>query len=336
MTVPRLRKDELGPLAELSQGGQGTVWKAPNVRVNRVWPAVFKEYHPHVLPDLDVTALETMVAFLGSLPEADGKWIADRLAWPAGLVTDAGKVCGFVMREVPSELHMVIGKGAHRQWKLQGVQFLLNPDSVNLLHGTGPAFTDRQRVRFLIDLAYTLARLHTLGVVVGDLSPQNLLFSQGPEPTCFFIDCDAMRIHGRSALPQAETPDWQAPPGEPRATTGSDSYKFALLAIRLFARTLTDTDSTAIGTVSGQLWWLAQRGLLPQPSQRPSPGEWIGPLLEAAQTASTVTPVPDQHAWTTSVVGARAPTAGSDCLTMALFMSTPIIGSLIGALLPWL
>ncbi|MEU1782646.1 hypothetical protein ABZ545_24640 [Streptomyces abikoensis] len=334
MSVPRLRKDQLGPLTKLSQGGQGTVWNAPNIRVNHVWPAVFKEYHGHVRPQLNVTALEAMVAFLGTLPEADGKWIAERTAWPAAVVTDAAEeVCGFVMREVPPELRMAIGNGAHRPVKLQGVEFLLTADASNLLHSTGPAFTDRQRVGFLLDLAHTLARLHTLGVVVGDLSPKNLLFRQGAQPACFFIDCDAMRVHGRSVLPQAETSNWRVPPGEARATTGSDSYKFALLAIRLLARAQDGTDSTALAAVSGQLSELARRGLLPLPFQRPSPAEWIGPLLQASQTASTVIPMADPHIWTT---GTSAPAANNSCLVLVLAMSTLITGGLVGALLPWL
>jgi hypothetical protein len=61
-------------------------------------------------------------------------------------------------------------------------------------------------------------RLHRLGVVVGDLSPKNLLFSLKPAPSCFLIDCDAMLVRagrccrkcrrptGHPASPSAGTP----------------------------------------------------------------------------------------------------------------------------------
>ena len=74
-----------------------------------------------------------------------------------------------------------------------------------------------------------MADLHELDVVVGDLSPNNLLFSTTSRPRCYFIDCDAMRVGGRSILPQIETQDWQAPSaGEPIGTTYS-----RLLQVRL-------------------------------------------------------------------------------------------------------
>ena len=78
---------------------------------------------------------------------------------------------------------------------------------------------------------------HRHGVAVGDLSPKNLLFSLGPPVKVYFVDCDGMRL-GRSVLPQVETPDSAVRDvnrTEELATPASDSYKLALLTLRLFA-----------------------------------------------------------------------------------------------------
>ncbi|MFJ3586458.1 hypothetical protein ACIPPS_30115 [Streptomyces sp. NPDC090127] len=59
--------------------------------------------------------------------------------------------------------------------------------------------------------------LHAMGLVVGDLSQANVLWSLEPGPAVHLLDCDGVRITGRPAvLDQADTPDWldpHAPPG---------------------------------------------------------------------------------------------------------------------------
>ena len=64
---------------------------------------------------------------------------------------------------------------------------------------------------------------------------ENLLLSLTPHEAIYFIDCDAMRINGVSALRQVETPGWDIPAGEELATIYSDTYKLGLLALRLLA-----------------------------------------------------------------------------------------------------
>ena len=99
----------------------------------------------------------------------------------------------------------------------------------------------RNVIRCCAKLASALAFLHRHGVCVGDISAKNLLFSLTPHDAVYFIDCDAMRINGVSALPQVETPGWETPAGEELATIYSDAYKLGLLALRLLAG---DRDTT--------------------------------------------------------------------------------------------
>ncbi len=289
MTSERVPTVDHGALAlgrRLGQGGQGTVHEVTNKKINETdgggWEVAYKEYNAAVLPHLDAAALAASVALPGELSAAEGRWLCEKTAWPAALVERQGSASGFLMRTVPDRFRFTLQSlggttpGARRPANLE---YLLNDDAY--VAGIGLSVSERDRLLLLTDLAATLTRLHRIGITVGDLSPKNLLFTTGTPPECFLIDCDAMRLRGTGVLPQAETPDWQIPDGEEKATRASDVYKLALLAIRLFARDQTSRDPAALASVSPELSDLARAGLDPDPARRPLPAQW------AATTAST-------------------------------------------------
>ena len=80
------------------------------------------------------------------------------------------------------------------------------------------------------------------------------------------------------------------PHGEETATPAADAYKFALLAIRLFARDQSSYDRTALTALSPELGRLAGASLDPDPSRRPGPRAWIPALAAAISTASAAAP----------------------------------------------
>ncbi|MFC9931904.1 hypothetical protein [Streptomyces sp. NPDC127190] len=276
----------------LGQGGQGTVHQVRNKRINKGavygdWAVVYKEYSAAVLPALDTAALESAVALLNHLSESDGRSLCEKTAWPAVVVHRQGRACGFLMRAVPDRFHFTLRSltsVSPPQRRLATVEYLLNDDAYAA--GIGLAVGDRDRLLLLADLAATLHRLHKLEVTVGDVSPKNLLFTLTPRPECFLIDSDAMRLRGASVLPQAETPDWQIPSGEERATRASDVHKLGLLAIRLFARDQTTTDPAALARISSGLGDLARASLDPDPASRPTPAAWAEELTAAAATTT--------------------------------------------------
>ncbi|MFC4118237.1 hypothetical protein [Nonomuraea zeae] len=269
----------------LGQGGQGTVHEVLDRKINRQWDVAYKEYDPDVLQRLDVTALTAMTDLIGRLQGWDAAWLCDKTAWPAGLVEADGAVTGFLMRAVPHRFSFDLRTLSGTVRKLTTMEFLLNDDAY--VGQIGLRVSERDRLLLLADLADTLARLHSMDIVVGDLSPKNLLFSTEGSPECFLIDCDAMRLGGTEALPQVETPDWQIPSDEQKGTPQSDAYKFALLTVRVFARDQSATDLGRLAAVSPALADLASAGLHQPPSQRPAPAQWATLLRQTALSAST-------------------------------------------------
>ncbi|WP_161031435.1 hypothetical protein [Streptomyces sp. YIM 132580] len=253
---------------------------------------VYKRYRSGVA--VDAAALETAVEFPSRLPLAERSDLDGRLAWPEALVTDDGRVTGFLMRRVPKNFFLDPDEPEPRP---AGVEFLLSgTERLQVLVANSPPARQvvdadcADRLRLLIDLGRTLDILHRHGAVVGDLSPRNILYALAPEPNCLLIDCDSMRLDDRSAVQPVETVDWQVPDGEHTATEESDAYKYGLLAVRLFARDQTSTDVGPLREVSPELASLAQRALEGKPQCRPRVGEWSGPLRQAL--ASAVAPPP--------------------------------------------
>src|SRR5690348_3023571 len=52
---------QLAGLQEVAAGAQGRIFAAPTVRLDDRWPALYKEFHPHVLDSLNAAALEQIV-----------------------------------------------------------------------------------------------------------------------------------------------------------------------------------------------------------------------------------------------------------------------------------
>ncbi|GAA4393969.1 hypothetical protein [Tsukamurella soli] len=278
-------RDRLGGMAKISQGGQGVVYAAPAVRTAFTPHMVYKEYRPEVLAQLDGAALAAMPVFLESLPAAAGRRMINLSAWPCAIVEKNGSPTGFVMPRIPDEFFVSITtvKGVSRQ--MAELQHILNP--VDILRQRGLLVSEVERYSLLRSVADNLDFLHTHGVVVGDLSPKNLLFSlDRSHPHSYFIDCDAMRVGGRSVMPQLETPGWSVPAGEELATPQSDSYKLGLLALRLLVAEQDVTDPRMLPAfVTPMLRQLVTDTLTRPARQRPGPAVWDRVLVQAVRAA---------------------------------------------------
>ncbi|MEU5865836.1 hypothetical protein ABZ815_32025 [Nonomuraea sp. NPDC047529] len=261
----------------LGREGQGMVHEELSGRINGRPGVAYKEIDYDVRPGLDVAVLTAMTQLNGRLSPSDAAWLEERAAWPAELVEENGAVVGFLMRTVPQRFFRETPGPSGAVRRLATVDRLFGREDV----------TDRDRLLILADLADTLARLHTMGVVVGDLSPENVLFTTEPRPGCFLIGCDAMGLGAARALPSLETPpDRRIPAGEQPGTPQGDAYQFALLAIRVFARDPSTTDVSALAAVRPGLAEFAMAALDQPPFSRPMPAQWATRLREATQSVS--------------------------------------------------
>ncbi|MEU8708875.1 hypothetical protein [Streptomyces sp. NPDC048565] len=284
MDVGRVAKGK-----KFNAGGQGSVWAVEGRTINGCWPVAYKEYHARMRPDLKADVLSEMVGFVPSLPRGVGRWLAGCTAWPAVLVTDSAGVSGFLMRQIPERFFRRFAFDPDKP-QPAGFQYLLNPPAYFVRAGFD--ITPRQRFELLLDLAGTLVRLHSLGVVVGDVSPNNVLFCLDGTASCFLIDCDAMSLHGKWALPAVETPNWALPSGERMGATTGDTYKFALLAARLFAGEQDGRDVTLLRAADQAVGRLAEQSLSDDPARRPVMEQWLGVLAAAVTTAPATLPRP--------------------------------------------
>jgi eukaryotic-like serine/threonine-protein kinase len=285
--------------AVLGSGGQGQVTAVDSYLIDGRWQSALKTYNSAVTPDYPI--LEKIVSFPGQLHRNDRDWLMGITSWPLAIAEDSGVARGFLMRVVPSVYNFSYTSATQGvQPKLSTVEYLLNSDDYVIRAGI--SISDRDRLNLLGTLAQTMSRLHALGIVIGDLSPKNLLFNLNSYSSCFLIDCDAVALHGESALQQVDTPDWEVPDGERKATEASDSYKFGLLAIRLFARDQSSRDISALSALSPELGRLARLSQDQNPASRPGPGVWVDAIQSAAAAIAART-VPVQPAPGSAQVG---------------------------------
>ncbi|WP_030380146.1 MULTISPECIES: hypothetical protein [unclassified Streptomyces] len=275
--VPGISGPLLHPNLRLGEGGQATVYPVVRDVPGLSGPLAYKEYRPGVLRDPEV--LQNMVGFFRALARDspdEHAFLDSRLAWPLMVGRRLGVPSGVLMRQASAD-YVLRSPALHD--RPRSLDLLLNPDAY--LRRIGLEVGDELRLLLLKDLVGIVATLHRHGITVGDLSPKNILFRVDVWPSCLLIDCDSMRLRGRDALDQVETPGWAAP--EPRkATRASDVYKLGLMALRLFNRDQESTDSGPLSGRSAELAWMAERSLADRPRHRPPLSEWLPKLERAA------------------------------------------------------
>ncbi|GAP51899.1 hypothetical protein [Streptomyces azureus] len=292
--VPWVRPGQLGDYRRnrLGDGGQGVVYGVP--RPPDRLPGTYLAFKEYKVP-IDADVLHDMCCFLDLLSDEDRAFLEPRLTWPVAMVytgsppnapppsaNPATTVVGFLMNRVTGEFEL--SSPTLGQTKPQALEFLLNGDDYMSMIGLHA--DDGQRLRLLIDLAHTLDRLHRQHVTVGDLSPKNVMFTLAGQGRCLLIDCDSMRYRGRDVLTQVETTGWEVPEGE-KGTVASDSFKFGLIALRLFNRSQDLMDPGPLRGVSPDLADLAMRSQSREPHRRPRPADWLSALDRADSRLKT-------------------------------------------------
>jgi hypothetical protein len=260
----------------IAEGGQARIFAVGSAPtgLGHVDALVFKQYTAAARTMLDPVALCTMLRLPSTLAPEGRRFLSEATAWPLALVLDGDTVCGFLARRAPRGFHIAMAIRAHGAvLRPAGVEFLLNASGY--LRRIGLDVSDQDRMRVLAGVARGLMMLHRLGVVVGDMSPRNVLYDG--HGGAFFLDCDSMSVDGRTALPPLQTVDWRVvgPAGD-IPTPEADHIKLALLAVRLAAGHQSTRDPTALGRFSTGLAALANRALTQEAgADVPSAEEWL-------------------------------------------------------------
>lgn len=289
MTLQSIEEEQLGELTKIGQGGQGIVFAAPKVHISFAPSMVYKRYKRETLAALKAGALSGMPQLLESFAPDKQRRLIKISAWPCAVVEKEGSPVGFLMPSIPEAFFISLKtvKGSTRT--IAEFQHLLNEPSY--LDERGIRISETQKYTLIRELASSLAFLHEHDIYVGDMSPKNLLFSLVPNPAVYFLDCDAMRVSGVSALADVETVGWEVPAGEPVATKESDVYKMALLALRLLAGDQDESDPTQLpASMPDNLRQLITDTLTKPPEDRPLPAVWIYLLDEVLKGTSSAPP----------------------------------------------
>ncbi|MEH0424446.1 hypothetical protein [Streptomyces sp. B21-083] len=250
-------------------GGQGEVHAVGDGSL------LYKEYKDP--SKVNGNALADLVAFRQGLGQADRTRLDALAAWPLCRVVEGGRTLGFLMRRAPSPMTWRTATGAT---KLLELQYLIRPPKVAWQEVSQP--TPEQRRALALACVEAIGWFHDAGLVIGDISQANILWSLIPEPAVHFLDCDGFRRVGRNAVQaQAATPDWNDPLApSTEASVDTDAYKTALTAGRILAQEpyarpdqqlrpvagcLNERQAAAVGSLFAQA--AGERGTRPRPSE---------------------------------------------------------------------
>ncbi|WP_150241576.1 hypothetical protein [Nocardiopsis quinghaiensis] len=222
-----VERDALTLGEELGRGGQGTVHRVAG------GPHAGLVYKHYTLSGADPRVLERLVMLPHDLTDTERARLFALSCWPLARVVSKGFLTGFLMREIPEEF---VGRTRGGGSRLQELQYLIFQSKPMWGDIVPPDVHGRlELVRQYVSL---FQLLHSRGLVVGDVSMSNLLWTAGGGYGVFMLDCDGVRRSGDSpVLPQADTDSWDDPEQPPTgADLETDRYKLSLLVGRVLSR----------------------------------------------------------------------------------------------------
>jgi hypothetical protein len=282
--VSSVKFSRLGPLDEIDSGAFGTVFRLSSYSLPGFTHLAYKEYA--VAPEsAEVDNLTALVEFRARLDTSARAILDDAAAWPLQLVTRGGAVCGFVMQLIPPEFfgEQLLPSGRTVQLPVKSQWLVVDPAKADAAGIRVPRADDLPaRIVLCAKLAHMFGVLHRAGLVYGDLSLNNAMFSAATPPRVMLVDCDAAQSPVAAPIAQAHTPDWTPPefvnvPGP--QDIESDRYKLALFVLRVLApgphASQTIDPSRMVGLLDFDGNAMMRDGLSGNRSARPSAKDWF-------------------------------------------------------------
>ena len=280
-----MRSVELAALhlgEELGDGGQGKVYALADRPGD-----VLKRYHDPAIAAGAPHRLAALTEAAGQL-HANGRPSGQWAALPHTIVVEGDQCIGFLMQRIPATFMLVVG-GRPRPADLSYLAAVPKP-----VWGDVALPDDAGRVAVLAQYCAVVHALHTAGLVLGDMSFGNVLWSTAPQPSVLLLDCDSISEADGGGPIQFDTLDWDDPLATPgsRADADRDRYKLALAILRVLARELsirpehTNTADLRLPESVGRaaVGDLARRAAGPR-GTRPTAAEWSSAILNRATVA---------------------------------------------------
>jgi hypothetical protein len=232
--IEELRIDTASPLGE---GGAAELHRCTTPDGAAM---VIKRYNEDARANLDVEALRRLIQWPATLGPADRQRLMSICAWPQAVVVEDGSVIGVVMPVAPAKFFL------HRKGKLEPCHFTRIAVRQDDAQKRGyPYFDFPHKIARLGHLLSELEFLHSKGIVIGDLQPNNIL-TTAPQPDNtgnlstenYLVDCDSFIVEGRPAFPPMDPMSTRPPYNYDGFSATTDLYKFALLVIRCLSEHL--------------------------------------------------------------------------------------------------
>lgn len=282
MAVNEVDESALGVLGDkLGDGGEGEVFIVPARPGD-----VYKRFKPAVMNEISETGLRSTIALLGSFDASERAFVLGRTVWPHTIVKKNGRTVGFLMPCLEDEFFCEQGMKTDPVRSLADWNKLCfrdvtasNPNIYTSLPNLSEEAHRENLLKLLHDLCSLFSVLHRHGVVVGDVSGRNIIWTiRGSSPRAVVIDCDGFRRNGEDAVSKPkQTPDWMDPHLVGPTDVSSDLYKLSLAVYRgYFAASIrvpnSQTDVHSLTADDQMILAMAQRGM--GPVGRPSAAEW--------------------------------------------------------------
>jgi hypothetical protein len=261
---------------KLGAGSQGAIYRAqPNPAFELSFPLIYKEFSATTV--VAGMSLELLARFRADLDDKDRAVLDLRTVWPAAVVEKNGRVCGYVMQEIPDTFMQTIRTTSGTEPIPREIQHLFVADAL-ARKNIGEIPESTERLALAREAAFVLGFLHKRELIFGDLSYKNAVYALRPKPMVMLLDCDAVRRRGQgSAVPQLNSPGWGAPEKGPQ-TIESDRYKLGLFILRCLtpgvnAQNRDPEKATAVLDHEGM--GLLRRAVGDDPAARPSGKQWV-------------------------------------------------------------
>ncbi len=230
---------------------------------------------------VDLGGVGALIEWRHQLSERDRRRIDLTASWPHRVVEFEGRF-GVTMAKAPARFFdNVEGLPTPRdlQWAISPAARFSGRDLI----------TPREALAVVYRCVQTLSVIHRNGVVYGDLSSTNLLWSaEGRRTSIFLLDCDAAwRTTAARPQPHAQTAlfvdPWIATPSAEQMMR-SDLYKLGVLFLRLYYRVVIDlTDKMRVlelpnsPPITPRVRQLIKTALA-KGGSRPTAEDWLRPL----------------------------------------------------------